>query len=151
MVLQARLISHFYKISKIVRGLWLAERRVCMGVCKHGWDVKMFCFSRALIRQAQIWKCSWAENATNLLYLPIPSSVETWKIFTKHAFLSIFFRLSWHFKREKSVICKASFLQDKNWLREQDFAYTTSRMVRISLLIRAMTKSFAFLSRESYL
>ena len=37
----------FYKIAKIVRTLWLAERRVCMRVCKHGFDVKMFCFSRA--------------------------------------------------------------------------------------------------------
>ena len=36
-----------YKITKIVRALWLAERRVCMRVCKHGCDVKMFCFSRA--------------------------------------------------------------------------------------------------------
>ena len=36
-----------YKIAKIVRALWLAERRVCMRVCKHGCDVKMFCFSRA--------------------------------------------------------------------------------------------------------
>ena len=35
-----------YKITKIVRALWLAERRVCMRVCKHGCDVKMFCFSR---------------------------------------------------------------------------------------------------------
>ena len=34
-------------IAKIVRTLWLAERRVCMRVCKHGCDVKMFCFSRA--------------------------------------------------------------------------------------------------------
>ena len=25
-----------YKISKIVRALWLAERRACMRVCKHG-------------------------------------------------------------------------------------------------------------------
>ena len=36
-----------YKIAKIVRALWSAERRVCMRVCKHGCDVKMFCFSRA--------------------------------------------------------------------------------------------------------
>ena len=36
-----------YKITKIVRALWLAERRVCMRVCKHGCDVKMFYFSRA--------------------------------------------------------------------------------------------------------
>ena len=35
------------KITKIVRALWLAEGRVCMRVCKHDCDVKMFCFSRA--------------------------------------------------------------------------------------------------------
>ena len=39
--------SHFCKITKIVRTLWLAKRSVCMRVCKHGCDVKMFCFSRA--------------------------------------------------------------------------------------------------------
>ena len=146
-LLQARLISHFYKISKIVRALWLAERRVCMGVCKHGWDVKMFCFSRANQASTNLKTfLSWKLHKFTLL--PIPSSVETWKIFPKHA-LSIFLRLSWHFKREKSVLWKASFLQNKNWLREQDFVYTTSRLVRISLLISAITKSFALLSRES--
>ena len=36
-----------YKITQIVRTLWLAERRVCMRVYKHGCYVKMFCFSRA--------------------------------------------------------------------------------------------------------
>ena len=36
-----------YKIANIARALWLAERRVCMRLCKHGCDVKMFCFSRA--------------------------------------------------------------------------------------------------------
>ena len=36
-----------YKITKIVRALWLAERSVCMRLCKHGCGVKMFCFSRA--------------------------------------------------------------------------------------------------------
>ena len=36
-----------YKIANIVRALSLAERRVCMRVCKHSCDVKMFCFSRA--------------------------------------------------------------------------------------------------------
>ena len=29
-------LNTFYKITKIVRALWLAERRVCMRVCKHG-------------------------------------------------------------------------------------------------------------------
>ena len=41
-----RIILHFNKITKIVRALWLAERNVCMRVCKHGCGVKMFCFSR---------------------------------------------------------------------------------------------------------
>ena len=36
-----------YKTTKIVRMFWLAERSVCMRVCKHGCGVKMFCFSRA--------------------------------------------------------------------------------------------------------
>ena len=108
-LLQARLISHFYKISKIVRALWLAERRVCMGVCKHVWDVKMFCFSRVLIRKAQIWKCSWVEISISLLYLPIPLSVETWKIFTKHA-LSIFFSLKLTFQVRQICNLESLFL-----------------------------------------
>ena len=31
----------FYKITKIVRKLWLAERRACMRVCNHGCDVTL--------------------------------------------------------------------------------------------------------------
>ena len=37
----------FYKITKIVRVLWLAKSSVCMRVCKHGCGVKLFGFSRA--------------------------------------------------------------------------------------------------------
>ena len=37
----------FYKITKIVRALRLAERSVRMRVGKHGCGVKVFCFSRA--------------------------------------------------------------------------------------------------------
>ena len=59
------------------------------------------CFAfRALIRQAQIWKRSRVENSTSLLYLPIPSSVETWKISPKHA-LSIFFAIFFDISSEK--------------------------------------------------
>ena len=36
-----------YKITKIVRALWLAERCVCIRVCKHGYGVKLFGFSCA--------------------------------------------------------------------------------------------------------
>ena len=59
--------------------------------------------------------------------------------------MSIFFRLSWHFKREKPVFWKASFLQNKDWLRvhftRTSFVYKTSRLVRISLLINALNNS----------
>ena len=38
---------YIYKITKIVRALWLAKRSVYMRVCKHKCGVKVFCFSRA--------------------------------------------------------------------------------------------------------
>ena len=56
------------------------------------------------------------------------------------------FCLSWHFKWEKSIFWRASFMQNNNWLCVWNFVfmYYTSRRVRISLLISAITKSFAF-------
>ena len=91
-----------YKITKIVRVLWLAERSVCTRVCKHGCDVRWFAI-RELITHARIW---------SLLYLLIPSSAETWKIFS-NKLCQLFFRASWHFKREKSVFWKASFCKTR--------------------------------------
>ena len=92
------------------------------------------CFAfRALITQAQIWKRQFElKNSKSLLYsfppwLKLERSLETCCV--------NFFRLSWHFKREKPVFWKASFLQNKDWLRVQ-----ASRLVRISLLINALNK-----------
>ena len=103
------ILKPLYKITEIVRVLWLAERSVYMRVCKHGCDVRCFAF-RALITQARIW---------------IPSPAETWKIFTIKL-SHLFFRLSWHFKREKSVFWKHLFaiqeLITRARLRVQDFA-----------------------------
>ena len=60
----------FYKISKIVRVLWLAERRVCMSVCKHGCDVNMFCFSRANHASTNLKKVlSWKPRQIYFIYL----------------------------------------------------------------------------------
>ena len=98
---------YVYKITKIVRSLWLVERSVCMRECKHGCGVKMFCFSRAY------------HASTNLKTFS-SSKLDKFTLFT-HSFVgwnvencykegeSIFLCLSWHFKREKSVFCKASF------------------------------------------
>ena len=71
------------------------------------------CFAlRALITQAQILKCFLVESSTNLLYLPIPSSDENWKIFTN--MLYQFFFAEADILSEKNPFLKASVLQNKN-------------------------------------
>ena len=128
-----------YKITKIVRMPWLAERSVCMKECKHGCYVKMFCFSLS------------NHTSTNLKKF-LSSKLDKFTLFADSFValkpcdtLAIFFRLSWHFKREKSVFWTASFGKKRT-----DYACKTSLLcktlwlVRISLWISAITKSFAF-------
>ena len=111
-------------------------------------DVNAF---RALITQAQIWKSFVVQNSTSLLYLPIPLSAETWNIFTNQLCQFCFRFISWHFKREKSVFWRASFCKTRtDYMCKLAFVYTTLRLVRISLLISAITKSFAFFSRKLF-
>jgi len=127
-----------YTLTEIVRTFWLAERPVFMRVCKHSCDVKvvkMFCCARAnhaSIEQARIWKrfLSW-----EVYYIyPLPRRLKLGKSSQTHCVN--LFRLSWHFKREKSVFWKAFF-----------FCKTrTSRLERISLLISAISKDFCFFS-----
>ena len=50
-----------YKITKIVRALWLADRSVCMRVYKHGCDVKMFCFSHVNHASTNWKKFYWSK------------------------------------------------------------------------------------------
>ena len=87
-----RLIIGLHKITKIVCALWLADRRVCMRVCKHGCGVKMFCFSRTnhAITNLETF-LSWKLH-TFTLFIPIPSSAETWKIF-RNMLCQFFFSL----------------------------------------------------------
>ena len=112
--------NSFYKIAKIVRELWLAERRVCMRVCKHGCGVKMFCFSRANHASTNLKKFSSSKLDKFTLFT---HSFVGWNLenLYKQA-VSIFFRLSWHFKREKSVFWKAPFCKTRT-----DYACKTSR------------------------
>ena len=109
-----------YKITKIFLALWLAERSVCMRVCEHGCDVKMFCLS-----------C--ANHASTNLKKFLSSNIDKFTLFThsfvgwnlenlyKQAVSIFFFRLSWHFKWEKSVFWKASFCKTRT-----DYARQTS-------------------------
>ena len=101
-----------YTLTKIVRTFWLAERPVFMRVCKHSCDVKMFCCAlanHASIEQARIWKRFLIWEVYNIY--PFPHRLKLEKSLQTHCVN--FFRLSWHFKREKSVLWKVSFLQNK--------------------------------------
>ena len=60
--------------------------------------------------------------------------------------MSIFFRLSWHFKLEKPVFWKAFFLQNKDWFRVQDLA--TGKNFSFNQCFKQ--GSFDFFPRESY-
>ena len=124
----------FYKITKIVRVLWLAERNVCMRVCKHGCGVKLFGFSRANHPSSKLDK-----------FTLFTHSFVGWNLENRYKEgVSIFLRLSWHYKREKSIFCKAFFLQSKNWLRVQDFVDKILRLVRTSLLFIAIQRVLRF-------
>ena len=88
-----------------------------MRVCKHGCDVKMFCFLHANPASTNLKKFfSWKPD--KFIYLPIPLKLEK-SLQTCSVNL---FCLSWHFKQEKSIFWKASYLQNKSWLCVQDFA-----------------------------
>ena len=105
----------------------------------------MFCFSRAGHASTNLKKVFKFKNSTSFLYLPIPSSAESWKIVTKKKCL--FFCLSWHFKREKSVFWKASFDKTRTDSRlVLDFGDKALRLVRISLLISAIQRVLRFSS-----
>ena len=133
-------ISYYKITNKIVLALWLGERSVCMRVCKHGCDVKMFCFSRANLASTNLKKF-------------LSSKLDKFTLFT-HSFIgwnlehlykqavSILFSLNLTFQARKIHILESIFLQNKNWLRVQTYVYTTLWLVRISLLINAIKRSF---------
>ena len=103
------------------------------------------CFAfRALITQARIWKSFQVQNSTSLLY-PFLRRLKLGKSLQIKCVVFFFFRLSCHFKREKSVFWKASFYKT-SWLSVQDFGDKTFRLVRISLLISAIQRVLRFFS-----
>ena len=140
----AELTITIYKITKIVSALWLAERSVCMRVCKHGCGVKLFGFSHANHASTNLKKFS-------------SSKLDKFTLFT-HSFVGLkhekslqrrwvnFSLLKPAFWARKIRILQSIFLQNKNWLRMQDFVDKILRLVRISLLISAIQKVLRFFS-----
>ena len=104
----------------------------------------MFCFSRANHASTNLKKFScWKLDKFTLF----THSFVGWNLENRYKeSVSIFFRLSWHFKREKSVVWKASFYKTRT-----DYACKTSwtrllRLVRISLLISAIKRELRLFS-----
>ena len=68
-----------YKITKIVRALWLAERPVCMRVCKHGCDANLFGFARANHASTNLKTVlSWKTRQVDFIY-PFPRRLKLGK------------------------------------------------------------------------
>ena len=78
---------YIIKITKTVRTIWLAERRVCTRVCKQGCDIKMFCFSCANHASTKLRKVlSWKTRQVYFIYpfprrLKLEKSLETFCVY----------------------------------------------------------------------
>ena len=133
-----------YKITKIVRALWSAERRVCIRVCKHGCDIKMFCFWCANHASTNLKKVlSWKPRKVYFIH-PFPRRLKLGKSLERCCviFFFFFFRLSWHFKRKQGLITLTSFV---SFVYMQDF-----KTGKNFFLISALNNRVWLFSRESY-
>ena len=98
----------------------------------------MFCFSRANHANTNLKKVlSWnLDKFTLFSHFLVGWNLEN---VLKHA-MSNFFRLSWHFKREKTRILESIFFAKQGLISRTSFVYKTSQLVRICLLISALNK-----------
>ena len=127
-----------YKMSKLVRALWLAERSVCMGVCKHSCDIKVSYFSIAYHASTNLKRVlSWKLDKFTL---PISSSAKTWKIFTK--LLCQFFSLKLTIKARKIRILESIFFAKQELISHTNLRVQHSRLVTIFLFISALNKQW---------
>ena len=117
------LVMQIYKITKIVCVLWLAERSVCMTVCKHGLVVASSCIGFcALITRNEFEKVfEFKTRQVYFIYIflrrqKLGKSLQT-------SCVNFFWLSCRHFKREKSHFGKHLFAKRKliARLRVQDF------------------------------
>ena len=115
----------YYKITKIVRALWLADRRVCMSVCKHGCDMKMFCFSRPNHASTNLKKVlSWKPQQVYFVH-PFPCPLKLGKSL-ETCCVNFFFARGDILSEKKPYFGKHLFCKTRTdnayKLRVQDFA-----------------------------
>ena len=81
-----------YKITKIVRALWLANRHVCMRACRHGLDIKMFCFSRTIIMASRSLKKVFEMKTQQVYFIhPFPRQPKLGKLSLQTCCVKFFF------------------------------------------------------------
>ena len=139
---------YIYKITKVVRALWLAERSVCMMVCKNGCDVKMF-FSCANYASTNLKKfLSWKLWQVYFIY-PFLRRLSLGK-FLQTSFVNFFFALADILSEKNLYFGKHLFAKQelitRARLRVQDFA--TGKNFSFN---QCHNKEFCVFSRESYL
>ena len=109
-----------------------------MRACKHGCDIKMFCFLPANHASTNLKKVlSWKPRQVYFIH-PFPRRLKLGK--SLETCCVNFFRLSWHFKREKTRILESIFFAKQGLISRTSFVYKTSQLVRICLLISALNK-----------
>ena len=108
--------SSFYKITKIVRALRLAERSVYMRVCKHGCGVNMFCLSPANHESTNLKKFSSSKLHK---FTSFTHSFVGWNLENRYKVRQFFFALADILSEKNPYQLESIFLQNKNWLRVQ--------------------------------
>ena len=108
-----------------------------MRAWKHGFNVKMFCFSHAYqattnLKQFLSWKLK------SYFIYPFLCQLKLGKSLQKSCVI-FFFCLSWHFKWENSVFWKASFCKTKYFATRKNFSFN-----------QCHNKEFCVFSREIY-
>ena len=121
----------------------MAERNVCMRVCRHGCVVKKFCFSRANHAKLEFEKVFELKTRQVYFIYPFLRRLKLGKSLQRRAV--IFFALNLTFSARKVRILESIFLQNKKLitrarLHGQDFA--TGKNFAFN---RSDTKSFASL------
>ena len=134
----------FYETTKIVCALWLAKRNVCMRVCKHGCGIKMFCFWRANHASTNLKKFSSSKLDKFTLFTH--SSV-SWNLENRYKEgVTIFFPLSWQFKREKSIFWIAYFCKTRtDYACVQEFSSVSNSSNPSRVYIRLCKRRKLFL------
>ena len=133
-------------MTKVVRALWLAERRVSMSMQTWLWRQNVLLFAPDYA--STNLKKFWVENLTHLLY-QFTHSFVGWNLenHRKHA-VSIFFCLRWHFKWEKPILLESNFISKQELITHTSFVYKTLQLVRISLLNTTLNKELCFFLRK---